>query len=172
MEKIEKFFESKKLHKVVIVLLLLGIILFIFEAGVLVGYKQAFFSCHLGENYYKDFEGKEVNEQILPNIDTQNLPNSNGATGSILKISLPSVVVADRDGVEKTITLTDDTIYRKFRGDILATDLKVGDFVVVIGSPTESGNIEARLVRVIPPPPQVNQNALGQSTTSSSSITK
>ena len=166
MDKIEKFFESRKLRIVIGVFFVLGIVLFIFEAGVLIGYKQASFSYRLDENYNRDFEGMSGSEQILSNLGTPNLPNANGATGSIIKISLPSIIIADKDGVEKTITVTDDTILRQFRSDIDATDLKVGDFVIVIGSPNDVGQIEARLIRVVPSPTNANQPTTSQSTTS------
>ena len=171
MDKMEKFFVSNKLRKVVGILLALGIILFIFEAGVLVGYKSAFFSSHLGDNYYKNFEGREPGEEVLSNFNPANLPSANGATGLILKISLPSIIVADKDGIEKTITVTDDTIFRQFRGNITATDLKVGDFIVVVGSPDDTGAIVAGLVRVLPPPPQMRHGTSTPSQTASGTIT-
>ncbi|MEI6478931.1 MAG: hypothetical protein WCO18_01420, partial [bacterium] len=148
-------------------LFILGIILFIFQTGILVGYKKAFFSCHVGENYYNGFEEKGGDEPFLPNLDPEkNLPNANGAIGSIIKISLPSIIVADKDGVEKNIDVTDDTIYRQSKKDILSTDLKIGDFVVIIGSPEDNGNIAAKLIRILPPPPQMNRSNQAQSTTS------
>ncbi len=37
--------------------------------------------------------------------------------------------------------------------DIKASDLKVDDSIMVIGSPNDKSEIEARLIRVLPPPP-------------------
>lgn len=154
MDKIEKFFQSKKLRILIGVLFVLGIILFIFQAGVFVGYKKALFSGRLGDNYYRGLEGGEENGNMnFLDFNAGNLPSANGASGSILKISLPNILIADKDGVEKTILVTDDTIFREFRNDISATDLKIGDLVVVVGSPNDNGEIQANLVRVLPPPP-------------------
>ncbi|MEI8337636.1 MAG: hypothetical protein WCF92_00640 [bacterium] len=167
MEKIKQHFKSKKIRIAVGAFIALGIILFIFQIGVLIGYKKAFFSCKLGENYYKGFEGRGNQGMNFSNLDPEkNLPNSNGAVGPIVKIALPSIVVTDKDGVEKTIGVTDDTIFRQSKNEITAADLKIGDFVVVVGNPDNTGNIEARLVRVLPPPPTQNKNTSGQSTTS------
>ncbi len=166
MEKFKKSFQSKKMRVIMGILLALGIVLFIFQAGVLVGYKKAFFSCRLGENYYKGFEGRGSPGSFLGNLDPEkNLSNSNGAIGPIIKISLPSIIVTDKDGIEKTIGVTDDTIYRQSNKEISVSDLKVGDFVMIVGNPDDTGNIEARLVRVLPPPPTQKQNFKGQSTT-------
>ena len=166
MEKFKKGFQSKKMRVLMIILLVLGIVLLIFQAGVLVGYKKAFFSCRLGENYYRGFEGREASESFLRNLDPEkNLSNANGAIGPIIKISLPSIVVTDKDGIEKTIGVTDDTIYRQSNREISVSDLKVGDFVLIVGNPDDTGNIEARLVRVLPPPPTQKQDNKGQSTT-------
>ena len=165
MEKIKKIFESKSLRMVIGVLFIIGVVLFIFEAGVIVGYKSAFFSSHLGDNYYKNFEGGEPDEHVFSNLNPVNLPSANGAAGSILKISLPSIVVADKDGTEKTIIVTDDTIFRQFRNDISSSNLKIGDFIIVVGSPTNTGEIEAKLVRVVPPPPGSTAATTSQSVT-------
>lgn len=154
MEKLKKFFESKTLHVIVYALFAVAIVLFVFQAGILIGYKKAFFSCHLGENYNRDIEGRGDNESMLPDFNSlnNNLPNANGASGYIVKISLPNIIVADKDGVEKTVSVTNNTIFREFRNDITSSDLKSGDYVIVIGSPDSNGSIEANLIRILPPP--------------------
>ncbi len=155
MEKLKKFFESRALHVIVYVIFAIAIVLFVFQAGILIGYKKAFFSCRLGENYNRDIEGHEGSDGMLPDFNSlnNNLPNANGASGYIIKMSLPNIIIADKDGVEKTVSITDNTIFREFRNDIKSSEIKTGDYVIVIGSPDNNGNIEANLIRVLPPPP-------------------
>ncbi|MFA6897827.1 MAG: hypothetical protein WC250_00240, partial [Candidatus Paceibacterota bacterium] len=78
---------------------------------------------------------------------------AHGATGKIVSIKLPTLVVASPDSVEKVVLVGDNTEIRRFRDVIKAIDLKVDDVVVVVGSPNDSSQIEARLIRVLPPPP-------------------
>ena len=80
----------------------------------------------------------------------RDLSNSHGAIGKIIKIELPTLVLADRDGVEKVILIKDTTIIMHFRDTIKATDLKVNDVAVIIGSPNTDGQIEAIFIRVLP----------------------
>ena len=41
---------------------------------------------------------------------------------------------------------------KKFRDSIKAEDLKVGDFVAVIGNPNDQAGVEAKLIRIMPDP--------------------
>ena len=86
----------------------------------------------------------------MPGVD---LPEAHGAAGKIIKTELPTFVIEGTDKVEKVIRTDDDTSIRRFRESVAATDLKIGDFVIVIGTPNDAGEIEARLIRLMPPPP-------------------
>ena len=50
--------------------------------------------------------------------------------------------------MEKIIVISGETILKKGRQTIDRDGLKIGDGVVIIGSPNEDGQIEARLIRV------------------------
>ncbi len=54
------------------------------------------------------------------------------------------------DNLEKTIYISSRTIIRESRKVITSKILKVDDLVVAIGKPTDKGQIEAKLIRVIP----------------------
>ncbi|MBU6141543.1 hypothetical protein KGO95_00300 [Patescibacteria group bacterium] len=125
--------------------------LLIFQAGMFVGYRKAEFSSEWGENYFKAF-GEETTEAI-PGVSAQSFTNSYGAIGTVIKIDLPSIVIAGQDGVEKALLTDDDTAVRKYRNDLTTGDLRLNDFVVVVGDPNSQGQIMARLIRVIPSPP-------------------
>jgi hypothetical protein len=58
--------------------------------------------------------------------------------------------VQDNDGTEKIVLIKDDTSIRSMRDDISKDRLKVDDFIVVIGSPNAQGQIEAKLIRLMP----------------------
>jgi hypothetical protein len=58
--------------------------------------------------------------------------------------------VQDRNNIEKVILIKDDTKIQKMMFDIKASDLIVDDFVTIIGSPNNQGQIEAKFIRVMP----------------------
>lgn len=78
------------------------------------------------------------------------LISGHGAVGRVLSAALPTLIVSDRDGTEKSIVVTNDTIIRSARSDIASTTIKNDDFIVVIGNPESDGRITAKLIRVMP----------------------
>lgn len=154
-EKIEKMFESKVLFRVLCGVGIIIIILLVFRAGMAVGFRRASFGRAWGENYERNF-GMMPNRQMF---GRDNFPNANGAIGKIIKIELPTIIVQDKNNIEKVVLIKNDTQIQKIRTGVLASDLKIDDFIVVIGTPNEQGQIEAKLIRImplgmpIPPPP-------------------
>lgn len=61
-----------------------------------------------------------------------------------------ALIIKDRDGTEKIILVTDKTEIRKFRETVKLSDLKIDDYVVVIGEPNDAGQVEAKLIRIMP----------------------
>ena len=78
------------------------------------------------------------------------IPGGHGALGSVIKIDLPQIIIAGNDGVEKVITANDSTIVRKLRGEAKLSDVTPKDTIIVIGKPGDKGEIEARLIRIMP----------------------
>ena len=154
-EKIKKVFESKISFGILCGIGTLIVALLIFSAGVNVGFRKASFGHAWGENYERNF-GFSPNRPMLGGED---FPNANGAIGKIIKIELPTIIVQDKDNTEKVILLKDDTKIEEMRKPITTNDLKLDDFVVIIGAPNVQGQIEAKFIRVMPfgmpvPPPQ------------------
>ncbi len=151
----KNLFQSKNFSRLLWIIGILIIVLVIFHAGILVGYHRAEFSFRGGENYYQNFGGRRGNFLMGMHHD-QDFSNSHGAIGKIVKIDTPSstFVIEDQDKVEKIIDIAGDTAIRRFRDDIKLADLKINDFVVVIGSPNDAGQIKAQVVRVMPAPPE------------------
>lgn len=132
------FFESKLFQGIIIGLGCLIIIALVFKIGVFVGQKKAEFSFMWGQNYHRNF-GDFI--------------DANGSFGQIIKISGPSLVVKDADGEERIVLVNNGTSIKYFRGEIKLSELKIGDNIVVIGDINKDGRIEAKLIRVMPPPP-------------------
>lgn len=153
----DMFHSSKKVRMTLIILAALIVVLVIFRAGVSVGYHKATFSSKLGENYYYRAFGREGGPQPfntrLNELDRNDLTSGHGAAGKIVKISLPTFVVSSPDNIEKVVLISGATEIRRFRDMASSSDLKVDQGVIVLGAPNAEGQIEAHLIRLIPPLP-------------------
>ncbi len=145
-EKVKKFFNSKSFTKVLYILGSLLLASVIFNAGVFVGANKASFDKDWGENYMSNF-GASNHKGLL---DLDDLPNAHGAVGKVVDIALPTFIVADENNVEKSVFLADETKILNGREEVGRETIKVGDFAVVIGSPNNIGQIEAKFIRIMP----------------------
>ena len=150
--KIKKIFESKKVLMVASIVGVFIIACLIFQAGVFVGFHKASFDRDWGKNYEQNFGMMGGNRGPLGGgiINRENFPNAHGSAGKIIKIELPTIIVQDKDGTEKVVLINDNTSIRSMMNDITKNDLKIDDFAVVIGSPNTQGQIEAKLIRLMP----------------------
>ena len=163
---VNKFFQSKIFKVALIVIGALVILLFVFKAGIFVGYKKANFSYRWGENYHRNFAGPRGGffKDFKRELKDKDFINAHGTFGSIIKIE-PSInalatsstlngsgritlVIKGKDDAEKTILVSDKTEIRSRRDTIKTGDLKIDDQIVIIGSPNEQGEIEAKLIRL------------------------
>ncbi len=126
------------------------LVLVVLQIGMHIGFRKAGFSFRGGENYYRAFDDRSKNSFGM-NMMRDDFPIAHGATGKIIQINLPTFVIEDLDHTEKIILTQDSTALRQFREDLKLTDLKIDDFVTVIGSPNDKGQIEASLIRIMPP---------------------
>lgn len=151
-ESIKKVFESKKVFVVLSIFGVLVVASLIFQAGVFVGFHKASFGRDWGENYGRNFGMMRGERDFFKGgmMNPKNFPNANGAVGKIIKVELPTVIVQDKDGTEKVVLIKDDTSIRSIKEDITKDKLKIDDFIVVIGSPNAQGQIEAKLIRLMP----------------------
>ena len=155
--ELKKVSESKTAKRIIKVGVVIVSALIIFQAGQFVGLKRAEFSFRMADNYYNNFDGRlERGGMIKPSSRNMmadgRFTESHGAAGKIIKISLPTVTVSTADNFEKTIYISSSTVIREFRELIASSSLKVDDIVVAIGEPTMNGQIEAKLIRVMPEP--------------------
>jgi hypothetical protein len=148
--KMKHFVDSQNFKKSVKVIGIFAIALLIFQAGVFVGFRKASFYGAFGNNFRKNFGEQRGGPRGMLGRD---IPNAHGVVGSVVDISLPTIVVAGDDGIEKLVLVGEKCLLRKFRENITAQDLVVGDSVVVIGMPGKDGKIKAQLIRIMPKTP-------------------
>jgi len=128
------------------------ILLLVFKAGMMIGFKKANFSLQWGQNYHQNFSGPRGNF-FMSTFGPDEYIESNGAFGQILKINDNSLIMNGVGNLEKIILINNDTIIRNQRDNLKANELKIGDNIVVIGEPDNEGQIKATLIRIMPTPP-------------------
>lgn len=137
------------------------IVFLIFGLGVFIGEKKASFSYRWAEQYHKNFAGPQggffEEWQKFPGKD---FIGAHGVFGQIIKIDGSTVIIKGSDNVEKIVLIKDDTIIERFREAIKITDLKVDDYIVVIGEPNDAGQMEAKFIRLLPSPGETSFNML------------
>ena len=66
-----------------------------------------------------------------------------------------NIVVKGKDDVEKSVIIEDGTTtIKRLKETLKISDLKTNDFIVIIGEPNNAGQMQARLIRVMPSVPQ------------------
>jgi hypothetical protein len=146
--------KSDVLKQIIIGLAVFVIICLIFWIGMFIGGLKAGFSYRWAESYHKNFAGPR--DGFLN--DWRSLPkggfiNAHGVFGQIIKIEESAIVIKGDGNVEGIVIVKDDTIIERLKEIVKISDLKVDDFIVVIGEPNDSGQIEAKFIRLLPPPP-------------------
>lgn len=149
---IKTIFASKMFQGFVVGVLIFTVLLLVFQAGVFIGYRKASFSYRFGERYYKNAPGMQMHMRSFDEPIHGGFLNANGAVGKIASINLPTFVVIGPDSKEKIVLIKEDTKIRSFEEDINASELKVDDYVAVIGSPNDNAEVEAKLIRIMPMP--------------------
>lgn len=142
------FFNSRRFTKIVFAFVVLGFIFGAFRLGELVGFKKASFSYRWGENYYQNFAGP--NPRMF-DTDARYFISAHGVAGKIIGISSSSIILTDRDNLEREVVVDGATEFFMLRNKVLFSDFKTGDEAAVIGSPEDSGMIRAKLIRLLPP---------------------
>ncbi len=155
---IDKIFNSKFFKGLILGLTIFIVLLLVFKLGAFIGARRANFSCRWSENYQRNFGGPKPGP-IMGLGDRDFIP-AGGTTGQIIKIDDSILTIKEINNTEKTVLIKEDTAVRKMREEIKASDLKINDFVVIIGEPNKDGQIEAKLIRVMPEPSKGDLNFL------------
>jgi len=149
---LNEIFSSKKFVIAIVSISSLILFLLVFKLGIFVGFEKAKFSYRWSDNYYRNFNGPIINgpENGFGIMNEGDFMNAHGIFGQIIKIDTDSLVIKDKDNIEKIVSIKSDTSIRELRKDLKITDLKVDQKVVVIGEPDSTGKIIAKLLRVLP----------------------
>ncbi|MFA6304406.1 MAG: hypothetical protein WCV73_02535 [Patescibacteria group bacterium] len=149
------FFQSKIFKICLLVLVWLISLLLVFKAGLLIGLTKARFNFSWGENYQDNFLGRRPgpSKMMIRDLDDRLLMPAHGVAGQIIKLNGLELVIKGDDGAEKIVLVNDQTEIREFQDKAALADLKIDDFIVVIGEPNETGQIAAKFIRLMPPRP-------------------
>lgn len=150
IKELKNFIGSQTFRGILIGLLVAVIALIIFQSGVAVGERRSSFAHRFGDNFEKNFRGPDSRFMIRGMAGQGPMPGGHGAAGEIISIELPKIIVAGPDNLEKTIVVSESTLIREFQNELTAKDLKVGNRIVILGMPTDEGEIDARLIRLVP----------------------
>ncbi len=143
------FFQSKTFKGILYGIGGVIVLLLVFESGIYVGYQKAVFSTRWAQNYPSNFFPKP-DPRFPPQGNDMVFISPHGAFGDIIKIDNQSLVVKGNDEAEKNILVQPDTVIEKDFDKINVMALKVGDHVIVFGAPNDSGQIAAKVIRVLP----------------------
>ena len=165
MKHLKAFIGYSLVSRIIVVLAALLLVLVIFWGGAAVGYRQAQFSCGWDSHYAEVFGGPESPFDVRP--DQDDISVANGAAGQVIAIHFPVIAVKGPDQVEKAIVLGPKTVIRLGRHTATTSDIGLGDILVAIGSPDNSGRIIASFVRIMPVPSQNMASGTGNGNTNS-----
>lgn len=124
----------------------------IFHAGMMVGFRKASFSYQWDKNYNNLFMGGPGHKIQGGNFRGKGFMDANSAFGSVIGVSSSTLIIKGDDNVEKSIFISSKTVIRRGPETIGSGDIKADDRVVVLGVPSSTGQIEARLIRLMPKP--------------------
>ncbi len=148
---LKHFFHNQATSKIILILAVLLVILVIFQAGLTVGFRKASFACNWNDSFLQG--PNNPRSMLAPFINDKDDFNPHGAIGQIISTSLPVIMIKGQDNLEKVIHIGPNTAIRNFRQTASTSDLTVGQNIIVVGEPDDSGNIQAVLIRIIPAPP-------------------
>jgi len=147
-EKIKSLYANKGLRLSLYIVGALFVFSAIFQLGIFVGYHKANFARDWSESYGKNF-GMERPDSFRGMMGDE-LPMPHGSVGKILTVTLPNIIIEDRDGTEQNIIVSDKTLIKSGPTNASSTSLKADDLVVILGEPNSQGQIEAKLIRIMP----------------------
>jgi hypothetical protein len=161
-----KLVKSKTLKWVIIGFAELALIMIVFRTGMMVGFSKANYNFRWGEQYQNMFGGPRegwlggrggmMSGAFGPNgpmgqFGKDAYSPGHNVVGGIININSSTIIVQGTDNVEKSIMVLGDTAIIKRRTNLKIADLKVGDKIIAIGSPSTTGQIEAKFIRVFQP---------------------
>jgi hypothetical protein len=149
----KQFAKSKNTRRLILILVVVALMLLSFQVGAETGRRQVEFSGRMGDNYARMFEMHRGGPTDFGRgMMSRGIPGGYGATGKVVSVAANSIVVAGLDDTEKIVHVNSGTMIRELQNDATTSDIKVSDSVIVIGTPNTNGEIDARLIRILPAP--------------------
>lgn len=140
------FWQPHKVKWLAIVLAGVVVVLAVFQLGMYVGFKKANYSYLWADNYHRSF-GMPMGG-FWRDVEGEDFTGGHGVAGKIIKIDGGNLYVTGSDNIEKVISVDDSTRIMQARTVMKLSDLKIDDQIVVIGSPSDGGVIQAKMIRV------------------------
>ena len=149
------FFKSKAFKWISYALGALIVLFLVFGAGMAVGFRKAHFSYRWVENGRRNMGNVSgLRGGFFREMMGRDFTDAHGAAGSVVKIDAAAgastFVMKDGYGNEKVVVVGGETLIKSSRDTVPFSELKVNDRVIVIGEPDEDGQIEAKLIRLMP----------------------
>lgn len=164
-EIMKKLMGSATLTRATYILVSLLIIIFTFWAGMEVGGRRGEFSRRWDDNYPSTFMGSHSPFSMMRGKNERDeVRISHGAFGQVVSINSTDLVIKSNNEPEKSIQISTSTEIRNFHDTAKISDIKVGDTIVVIGTPDSKGTIDASLIRIVPTMMQNYKNTSATST--------
>jgi len=155
---LDKISQSKLLQAIIMGVAVFAVLFLVLSLGIFIGRKRADFSFRWAEQYHQNFAGPKGG--FFQDFTEQDIIGAHGIFGQIIKID-PStdteravLTIMGKGNVEEIVLVGEDAVIKTQKNDLDFSELKVGDSAVVIGSPNNQGQIEAKLIRIMPPPPE------------------
>ena len=139
---------GRKIRAIIFAFTGIVIILCAFQIGIFVGYHKASFSCQWGDRYHQLFGGPR--RGFFGDFEGHGFMDAHGMFGIVLKIVGNNVIIKDKDEAEKTVIVGSDVTIQRAAHIVHVGDIAIGEQVVIIGSPNEQGQIEAKFIRLFP----------------------
>jgi len=149
--EIKKIFTSKSFKGATCGVLAFIMLLLVFKVGLMAGERKGGFSKEWSDNYHRNFAGPRGG--FGNDFVAQDFMNGNGIMGQIIKIASSTLIIKGPDNMEKSIAVDGQTAIKRFKDNVKFNDLRVDEYAVVIGEPNQIGQIAAKFIRLIPPPP-------------------
>lgn len=83
-----------------------------------------------------------------PPIVMRGLFGSRGEVGTVDELNAQTIILKARDGIKKTVVLSDETVIYRGQTKIAWDDLSKGQRILVIGAVQSDGTIKAKWIRV------------------------
>lgn len=140
--------QSKKFRLIIRIIALCVLILFVFKIGMIVGYQKANFSYKWGENYHRNFGGPR--NGFFSTMLGKDFIDAHGVFGQIIKKDNTTVIIKGQNDIEKIIATNDATVIKRGQDTVSIADLTTNEYIVVLGAPNDNGQIDAKLIRILP----------------------